>query len=65
MTLKEYHELLGNLIKRGHGNLKIIYAVDDEGNGYHDVFFGPSVFKVEDIKDVYDGHAKGSVICLN
>ena len=65
MKLEQYYELIGNMVKRGYGKMNVVAAIDDEGNGYRDVFYGPSVFKVDDIAPVYRGNAKGNVVCIN
>ena len=39
MTINELHRDLGKLIKAGYGNKKILISQDDEGNGYHELFF--------------------------
>ena len=35
------------------GDLECYYAVDDEGNAYHPIFFEPSVFYVNKYGDVF------------
>lgn len=46
MKLSEYIKYLQEL-KKEHGNVEVIYAADDEGNGYQKVFYKPTagVFK--------------------
>jgi hypothetical protein len=45
MKLKEYIEKLQELTKEKPETLEmdVIYATDDEGNGYSDVYFGPTL----------------------
>lgn len=42
MNLKQYIEELQKLYNE-HGDLEIIYAADDEGNGYEKVHYNPSI----------------------
>lgn len=53
MKLKEYIKTLQALEAEGHGDLEVIYAVDDEGNAYHSVYGGPSLVMVEDLNEYY------------
>ena len=39
--------------KRQHGDLNCWYAVDDEGNEHHEVFWPPSLYYVDDDGNVY------------
>lgn len=48
ITLKDLYESIGNAIKE-HGNKKILVADDDEGNGYHPIYF--AVTPMENFKD--------------
>ena len=36
-----------------HGDLDCWYAVDEEGNGYHPVYFDPSLRYVNSYEDVF------------
>lgn len=73
MKASEMVEQLNKLIKE-HGDLDLVYAVDDEGNAYHTVEFGPGTglymddeqmficagnFEDEEITD------KPNAICIN
>lgn len=44
MKLKEYIESLNDLIKENPELLEaeVIYSIDEEGNAYNEVYFGPS-----------------------
>ena len=42
MILKDYVEHLKKLV-RAYGDCKVVYAGDDEGNYYQEVYYGPSV----------------------
>lgn len=39
VTVKEMYQALGKAIKEGHGNRYLVCGDDNEGNGYHGVFF--------------------------
>jgi hypothetical protein len=56
-------QMIKNLqdFKKKHGDLDCWYAVDDEGNNYHEVCWAPSLYYVDDdcnvysnMEDVYD-----------
>lgn len=36
-----------------HGDLNCYYAVDDEGNDYHEVYYEPSLFYVNDYGNMF------------
>lgn len=36
-----------------HGDLDCYYAVDDEGNAYHEVYYDPSLYYINEYGDVY------------
>lgn len=42
MLLSEYIENLKSVLEE-NGDLKVVYAVDDEGNAFNEVCFAPSV----------------------
>lgn len=44
MKLSEYIKNLQS-IKKKHGDLDVIYAKDDEGNGFNQIIYDPSVGK--------------------
>ena len=39
LTVKDLHNYCKRLIKQGEGDKKILISNDDEGNGYHELFF--------------------------
>jgi len=55
ITLKEHFEALVRLMKNHPEweDLPIIYASDDEGNSYHNVYSNPSPAQVQDINSQY------------
>jgi hypothetical protein len=50
MTLKEYFEQLQEFINENPDalELEVITSKDDEGNGYNEVFYGPSLGQFDD-----------------
>jgi hypothetical protein len=53
MKLSEYIQKLQEIVKNNpeDANLEVIYARDDEGNGYQKVSFAPSLVFVYDIEN--------------
>lgn len=49
MTIKKLKKLVDQQIKRGNGDKYIVISDDNEGNGYHGLFYGFN----EDKRDVY------------
>ena len=45
MKLKELIENLQEVEKKYGGNIDVIYATDDEGNGFNDIFSAPTLVK--------------------
>ena len=39
LTISELYRDLGKLIKAGYGDKKILISQDDEGNGYHQLWY--------------------------
>lgn len=61
LTIEELHAVLGEAIKKGQARKKILIPSDDEGNSYHEMFFGIS--KVEDC--VSDGYQLPHGVSMN
>lgn len=40
MTVNDLFELCKKAIRKGHGNKNIVLSDDNEGNGYHGMFYG-------------------------
>lgn len=40
ITINQLYAHLADLKKKGFGDKKIMISQDDEGNGYHELFFG-------------------------
>ena len=54
MTVNDLFELCKDAIRKGHGNKNIVLSDDNEGNGYHGMFYGFTEV-TEDFEDeIYD-----------
>lgn len=53
MTVKQLHGFTNELIKNGLGDKHILITTDDEGNGYHTLFY-EFTSDIESIKECYD-----------
>lgn len=51
ITVNQLHAILADAKKRGLGSKKIMLSSDDEGNEYHELFFGIT----ENVRDVFGG----------
>ena len=40
LTINDLLRVCQQKVKEGHGNKKILISTDDEGNGYHELFYG-------------------------
>ena len=67
MTLKHYKKLIDNLVKRGHGDLQVVYSCDDEGNQYNSVVFAPAIQNTADLNlgGRFDPVNPPKVVCIN
>ena len=71
MKLKEYIEKLQKLYLE-HGDLELVYAVDDEGNYYNKVCYDPDIMNMcgedriseEDIEE-YSSEEVKQYVCIN
>ena len=71
MKLKEYIEKLQELYLE-HGDLELVYAVDDEGNYYNKVSYDPGIINMcgedriseEDIEE-YSSEEIKQYVCIN
>ena len=65
MKAKELIERLQELVIE-HGNLELIYGVDDEGNDYDTVQYSASVCNYEDgEREEVEKGEKPTYICIN
>lgn len=48
-------QMIKNLeaVMLANGDLEVWYAVDDEGNAYHPIYFEPSVYYINQYGDVF------------
>ena len=51
VTVEQLALMSANLVKGGKGKKKIMISSDDEGNEYHELFFGFT----ENPKDIFEG----------
>lgn len=59
LTVKKLLELCKQAVKNGLGDKKIVISDDNEGNGYHGMFYGFTIL-TEDNQDyypIYDSNA--------
>lgn len=54
LTVKELLKLCQEEIKKGHGDCSIMISDDDEGNGYHYLWYSFSM--ADEIIDKYDDY---------
>ena len=54
ITVYELYRVCRERIREGHGNKKILISTDDEGNGYHELFYGinTNIKEFEDISEM-------------
>lgn len=52
MKLSKYIELLQRTLKY-EGDLECIYAIDEEGNGFHKVDYAGAIYYFENLEDYY------------
>lgn len=69
MNASQLIEQLNELIKT-HGDLELVYAKDDEGNGYDKVFYAPSAGHYNENEKEFHSHSnkykkKPNAICIN
>ena len=58
ITVKELYELCKAEIARGNGNKFIVISDDNEGNGYHGLFYGFADADDTILRLIYDSTAK-------
>lgn len=54
ITVKELLELCKQAVKEGHGAKHIVISDDNEGNGYHGMFFGFTPLTEDFDEVIYD-----------
>lgn len=56
LTVKELAAMLAEAVRGGYGDKKIVISDDNEGNGYHGLFYGLTVNDIESVAGgmIYD-----------
>jgi hypothetical protein len=54
MKLDEYINLLNKIKKQYGGKLECVYSKDDEGNGFHKIFYHPSIGKYNSREEYFE-----------
>lgn len=54
ITVKQLYTLCAEQVAKGNGNKMIVVGDDNEGNGYHGMFFGFTEDTTEFTNDIYD-----------
>lgn len=58
MTIEKLCELCKMQVQAGNGKKKIVISDDNEGNGYHGLFYGFTPVTEEFEDDIYDSLSK-------
>lgn len=53
MTVYELYKLCEEQVEKGNGNKSVVVPDDEEGNGYHDLFY-PFLTDVDTVRDAID-----------
>lgn len=69
MRLSEYIDGLKQILEK-NGDLQVVYAVDEEGNSFNEIFFSPSVGYYDDNdftneNNFEDGDYEINSVCVN
>lgn len=56
ITVKDLLQLCQNEIKKGNGNKHIVISDDNEGNGYHGMFYGFTPCTEDFLECIYDSN---------
>jgi len=55
LTIRELLKQTIELVRQGYGDKKIVISDDNEGNGYHGLFYGFTIKDLDYFKDdIYD-----------
>ena len=60
MTIEQLCELCKMQVQAGNGKKKIVISDDNEGNGYHGLFYGFTPVTEEFVDNIYDSQGKSS-----
>ena len=58
ITVKELMELCSEEISKGYGNRQIYISRDDEGNGYHGLYYGFTELTSQNAEDFEGDHGE-------
>ena len=58
MTIERLYELCKMQVQAGNGKKKIVISDDNEGNGYHGLFYGFTPVTEEFKDDIYDSQSE-------
>lgn len=58
ITVNELLKLCEQEIKKGNGDKNIVISDDNEGNGYHGLFYGFTPVNEDFVDVIYDSHTK-------
>lgn len=60
LTIERLKEICDKYIKKGYGDRKIVISDDNEGNGFHGLFYGFTVIEKgqEDDYPIYDSESE-------
>ena len=69
ITVKTLHKLINEQIKAGNGDKTVLISCDDEGNGFHTLYYGftstqESVDQFAEYGLFHDGNDPKSVVLL-
>ena len=60
LTVKALYSILGTVIRRGCGDKKIVIPDDNEGNGYHGMFYGIT-WRADEVAECLDDSFGGGL----
>ena len=67
MKLRDYIAKLQKINITHGGDLEVIYAIDDEGNDFHRVYYNPSpgLFDGNEFANVTTSQPEANSVCVN
>jgi len=65
MKLDFFIEKLVEIKKEYGGDLKLVYAIDDEGNSFDYVFYNPSIGHLDEDMNFDSSSDNPTVVCVN
>jgi mannosyltransferase OCH1-like enzyme len=64
MKLKEYSQMVKKLAKK-HPDFEMVYATDDEGNGFSPLNFEPSILSYDFENGEINDDGEDNAVCVN